>query len=70
MPGPAPDGRVSIKINPAAASKKTRQRVKQGGPIFEFYSNTNRADSILVRSEKTGWMGWLPLREIEWSAAN
>ena len=64
LPGPA--GRVRVKINHNAASKRTRNRVKENGPEFDFFENTNRSDSILLRSERTGWMGWLPLDEIEW----
>jgi len=57
-------GTVSVTINHNAATKRTRNRVKEGGPIFEFFDNTNRPDSILLRSPKTGWFGWLPKSEV------
>lgn len=63
---PAPDGTVRVKINASTASKRTRVRVREGGPEFQYFANMNRTDAILLRSEKTGWMGWLPLAEIEW----
>ncbi len=62
LPGPA--GRMRVKINPNTATKRTRNRVKEGGPEFDFFDNKNRADSILLRSPKTGWFGWLPLNEV------
>jgi hypothetical protein len=66
---PTPDGNVHVKINHSTASKRTRNRVREGGPEFQYFINTNRIDSILLRSEKTGWMGWLPLSEIAWEPA-
>lgn len=63
---PTPDGKVIVRINARTASKRTRIKVKSSGPEFQYFINTNRTDSILLRSEKTGWMGWLPLSEIEW----
>lgn len=60
-------GRIVVKINPGAASKRTRNRVKEGGPEFDFFENINRPGWLLLRSPKTGWFGWLPLEEIEWS---
>jgi hypothetical protein len=62
LPGPA--GCMRVKINPNTATKRTRNRVKEGGPEFDFFDNKNRADSILLRSPKTGWFGWLPLNEV------
>ena len=60
-------GRIVVKINHHAASARTRNRVKEGGPEFDFFENGNRPGWILLRSPKTGWFGWLPLDEIEWS---
>ena len=57
--------RVVVKINPKSARKKTRKRVKTCGPEFDLYHNGNRTDSVLLRSPKTGWSGWLLLNEIE-----
>lgn len=60
---------VVVAINPQSASKRTRNRVKEGGPDFTFVKrgtdNTFRSDSVLLRSPKTGWFGWLPLGEIK-----
>jgi hypothetical protein len=64
MTAPGPVGTVSVTINHNAATKRTRNRVKEGGPSFEFFDNTNRPDSILLRSPKTGWFGWLPKSEV------
>lgn len=61
---PDPAGRMRVKINPNTATKRTRKRVKECGPEFDFFDNKNRADSILLRSPKTGWFGWLPLNEV------
>jgi len=59
---------VVVAINGQTASKRTRQRVKQGGPDFiqviPQISKPHRTDEVLLRSTKTGWFGWLPLREI------
>ena len=56
---------VNVRINPSKASKRTRNRVKEGGPEFAmFHLNTNRAGSVLLRSPKTGWFGWLPKDEV------
>lgn len=62
-----PHGTCTVKIVHRAASSRTRKIVKKSGPFFEWYENTNRTDSILLRSPKTGWFGWLPLSEIEWT---
>ena len=56
---------VRVAINPNAASKRTRNRVKEGGPEFERFKNDARAGEVLLRSKKTGWFGWLPLNEIK-----
>ena len=61
---PGPVGRMRVKIDQNTATKRTRNRVKEGGPEFDFFDNKNRADSILLRSPKTGWFGWLPLSEV------
>lgn len=58
------DAILHIWINPNTATKRTRNRVKEGGPLFQFFENKNRDGEILLRSEKTGWYGWLPLTEI------
>jgi len=58
------DAILHVWVNSNAASKRTRKRIKECGPLFEFIKNENRDGEILLRSEKTGWFGWLPLREI------
>lgn len=56
---------IKLRINPNTASKRTRNRVKESGPEFELFKNDARSGEVLLRSRKTGWFGWLPLREIE-----
>jgi hypothetical protein len=58
-------GAVRVKINPNTACKRTRNRVKENGPLFEWFDNSNRPGEILLRGPLTGWFGWLPLDEIE-----
>jgi hypothetical protein len=68
-----------------AASRRTRNRIRENGPHFEDITNqflgrsNGRVDfedgkglrqCVLVRSEcgvpaADGWMGWLPIEEIE-----
>jgi len=59
---------VVVAVNGQTASKRTRNRVKEGGPEFSLVKRgspqTFRKDSVLLRSPKTGWFGWLPLDEI------
>lgn len=62
-----PDGTCTVKIVHSKASLRTRRIVKKSGPFFEWFTNTNRTDAILLRSPMTGWSGWLPLDEIEWT---
>jgi hypothetical protein len=54
----------SVKINPNAASVKTRRRIKQNGPLFEKIDKTAKEDSVYLRSLKTKWEGWIPLAEV------
>ena len=60
-----PDGTCTVRIRPGVATARTRRRVKNDGPFFEWFDNLNRPGSILLRSPVTGWFGWLPLDEIE-----
>jgi hypothetical protein len=55
---------LTIKKNGQTASGRTRNRINETGPDFEFIENSNRPGSILLRSLKTNWFGWLPLNEI------
>ena len=67
MTAPGPVGTVSVTINHNAATKRTRNRVKEGGPVFEFFDNAYaRPGELLLRSPKTQWLGWLPIDEIDW----
>lgn len=52
-----------------SASKRTKNRLSQHGPLFEekgvqktFFAD---GDWLLVKSEKTGWKGWLLITEIK-----
>jgi hypothetical protein len=53
-----------IKKNGQTASLRTRNRVNDNGPEFQLIENTNRPGSILLKSTKTNWLGWLPENEI------
>ena len=53
-----------IKKNGQTASLRTRNRVNDNGPEFQLIENTNRPGSILLKSTKTSWLGWLPENEI------
>lgn len=55
---------LTIKKNPQTASGRTRNRINEAGPDFEFIENSNRPGSILLKSLKTNWFGWLPEDEI------
>lgn len=59
------EGVIKVAINPNAASKRTRNRVKESGPEFERFKSDARSGEVLLRSKKTGWFGWLPLNEIK-----
>ena len=53
-----------IKKNGQTASLRTRNRLNDNGPEFQFIENINRPGSILLKSTKTNWLGWLPENEI------
>jgi hypothetical protein len=55
---------LTIKKNGQTASLRTRNRVNDNGPEFQFIENLNRPGSILLKSTKTNWLGWLPENEI------
>jgi len=55
---------LTIKKNGQTASRRTRNRINEAGPDFEFIENSNRPESILLKSLKTNWFGWLPKNEI------
>ena len=55
---------LTIKKNPQTASGRTRNRINEAGPDFEFIENSNREGSILLKSLKTNWFGWLLQNEI------
>jgi len=56
---------LTIKKNGQTASGRTRNRINEAGPDFEFIQNLNRPGSLLLRSLKTNWFGWLPESEIK-----
>ena len=49
------------------ASQRTKNRIKEHGPIFTIHDHkhiiTSNRDCTLV-SSKDGWFGWLPVDEI------
>lgn len=55
---------LRVKKNGQTASLRTRNRINDNGPVFEFIENSNRPGSILLKSLKTNWLGWLPQNEI------
>ena len=58
---------MKVKLNATAnASKRTKQRIKQHGPVFfhEGKAIDARRGEWLFRAE-SGWFGWLPLNEFE-----
>lgn len=55
---------LTIKKNGQTASCRTRNRINEAGPDFEFIANSNRPGSILLKSFKTNWFGWLPEDQI------
>ena len=55
---------ITIKKNGQTASLRTRNRINDNGSDFEFIENSNRPGSILLKSLKTNWLGWLPENEI------
>ena len=55
---------LTVKKNGQTASLRTRNRINDNGPDFEFIENSNRPGSILLKSLKTNWLGWLPENEI------
>jgi hypothetical protein len=55
---------LTIKKAGQTASLRTRNRINDNGPEFQFIENPNRPGSILVKSAKTNWLGWLPENEI------
>jgi len=55
---------LTINKNGQTASLRTRNRINDNGPDFEFIENSNRPGSVLLKSLKTNWFGWLPQNEI------
>lgn len=51
------------------ASKRTINRIREHGPIFmveqkEICASLENQEAVFVRSNRTGWFGWLPTAEI------
>lgn len=60
---------VAVRINGQSASKRTRSRVKENGPLFEIVKmgaerQKMRTSAVLLQSKTTNWLGWLPTKEI------
>ena len=59
---------VVVKINGQTSSLRTRNRVKQNGPLFVLINdstkNSKRVDQVLLQSITTNWFGWLKTSEI------
>lgn len=64
---------ITVKVNGQAASKRTRNRVKENGPTFTvmkimdvslFPHLGQNVKSVLVASTTTKWTGWFPAEEI------
>tara|TARA_Y100001951_G_C11115363_1_gene169804 strand:+ start:66 stop:248 length:183 start_codon:yes stop_codon:yes gene_type:complete len=57
--------KMRLKATPDA-SKRTKERIKQHGPVFwhEGMAVDARLDQWCFRA-KSGWFGWLPLKEFE-----
>lgn len=59
--------RMTVKAMPGA-SKRTKNRIRENGPIFTFIkkgrAESLHPDSVLLRSERTNWFGWLPTHEV------
>ena len=57
-----------VKINGQTASGRTRNRIKNHGPVFEVrestVKNSTRNGEVLLFSQKSKWCGWIPEREI------
>lgn len=58
------------------ASQRTKNRIKENGPIFELKDVTNSTllfdgdPGLLLLSKKTNWFGWLPEKELNWEYYN
>jgi hypothetical protein len=53
-----------------AASKRTKERIKQHGPEFTILDARlviclDNQLGYLVQSDKTDWIGWLPYNELD-----
>ena len=59
---------ATVKINGQTASNRTRNRIKNHGPLFEVresnIKNSTRNGEVLLFSQKSKWCGWIPEREI------
>jgi hypothetical protein len=64
------DDQIVVKTNGQTASKRTRNRVKENGPLFTFvkadiiHTTDAGRHCVLLRSTTTKWLGWLPVNEI------
>ena len=59
--------RVKVELRPTSkASKRTKERIAQHGPVFWWESKDvdARRGEWLFRAESS-WFGWLPLEDFE-----
>jgi len=52
------------------ATARTKNRIREHGPKFEFQRVDRpvcaKGEScVLVKSVKTDWLGWIPVKEVE-----
>lgn len=57
------------------AHMRTKNRVRDNGPVFNFVKELDSVDffegkAILVESVKTNWFGWLPIEQLEIEESN
>lgn len=60
---------ITITAN-SNATRRTRNRVRENGAEFQVimgiaHNVTTKQGSLLVRSMRSEWFGWLPINEIE-----
>lgn len=58
-----------IKILPNTADQRTKERIKQHGPLFNVLQRGNPIcffgeEAVLLESVKSSWTGWIPTSHI------
>lgn len=62
---------VRIQASDLYAGKRTKSLVQENGPIFVFHDvkftkiDDVPIEAVLVESQETEWMGWLPINELK-----